>query len=968
MTPPTGHLALVFTDVESSTALWVALGDGFREALARHDALLREAMVRFDGYEVKAMGDAFMVAFRAATPALAFCLAAQEALAREPWVVSGAQQSGTIRVRMGLHVGEPVCLTTPGTGRLDYLGPMVIKASRLHVAGHGGQILLSDEARRELESLPPMVDLGEYALRGLDGNHRIWQVGTGVFPRLRTAELLRTNLQSPPDRFIGRAREQDALRELLRAGERLITLTGPGGTGKTRLASRVARLALDDLVGSSWLIDLGEARSEEDVLRATAEALGLPLGADAVAQLGHAIAGRGPVLLVFDNFEQVVAHGAVLGRWLGRAPEARMLVTSRVPLRLRGEHIVPLEPLPEADGVALFRARALVAPADDEPLAELAAALDGLPLAIELAAARTNALRPAQILARLQDRFRLLISGGKGRPSRHATLRAAMDWSWDLLGPAEQRALARLSVFEGGFSLEAAEAVLETLTATWPLDLVSALVEHSLLRRTGDRFVFLSTVHDYAREKLGSESRDAEWAHAAWFARLGTEAALESSRRAGGAARLLALHAERDNLLAAARRGPAEAAANAAVAAWELTELHGPFDEGERLLSLVLDRDDLSEHQRLRLMERRAEALRLMGRLQAARIELESCVGFRQSRGERQAEGRARGRLSRVLRDQGLIEAAREQNDLALALARAAGDRDGEATELAEQGLLARTSGQPDQARRAYDAALLLFRALGDRRGEAVLLGGIGNLEWEQGHGAEARKHYETALGVHRALGNRRAEAVLLHNLGVVHRALGHRDMARVFYESSLALHREIGNRRSEGLVLGNLANLLATDAPGEALLAYEAALAIHREVGNRRSETVDLGNMGALHLERGHLEASRAALTRALDSARELGLRQAEGVFAGKMALLLLAEGDPGAALEATEAGELALRAVGDPVELGRLLVVRARAALALGDRDLAHAALGAAEALAASCDSVELVGELGAVRGMLG
>jgi predicted ATPase/class 3 adenylate cyclase/tetratricopeptide (TPR) repeat protein len=541
---PTGQVTLVFTDLEGSTELWERLGPRFQHVLQRHHAILRERIAARGGFEVKTEGDAFMIAFARASDALRFALETQEALAAETWPA----ETGELRVRIGAHAGEPLCITDSSTGRPDYYGPAVNRAARIAAAAHGGQILassvtweLAGDARGEAVG----TDLGVHRLKGMEQPERLWQalpkmLAGRAFPQIRTLSARPTNLVPPATSFIGRERE---LRELAAAFEeratRLVTLTGPGGTGKTRLALRLGADLLERFEGGVWVADLSEARDSTGVAEAVARAIGAPLrpGDNTVEGVAAVLELRRPLLLILDNFEQVVGAGAAtVGVWRARAPETRFLATSRALLGLAAEreYEVPALALPppsgasratarlEAfDGLRLFLERAREAdsrfvpdPASFPAIVDLCARLDGIPLAIELAAARIRVLRPAEMLARLDQRFQILRSSRRDLPARQQTLLGAIDWTYDLLAEWERSAFRQLGVFRGGFFLEDAEAVLDLSAfadAPDALTAVQSLREKSVLRSWstpfGARFGMYASLQDYAALKIDAAER-----------------------------------------------------------------------------------------------------------------------------------------------------------------------------------------------------------------------------------------------------------------------------------------------------------------------------------------------------------------------------------------------------------------------------------------------------------------------------
>jgi predicted ATPase/class 3 adenylate cyclase len=466
---PAGTVTFLFTDVEGSTRLLRDLGDDYADLLAEHRRVLREAFVRHGGVEVDTQGDAFFVAFPKATDALAAASAAREALA-----------DGPIRVRMGLHTGEP---TRTDEG---YVGIDVHRAARIAAAGHGGQILLS-QATRDLAGGDRLRDLGVHRLTDLAAPERLYQLGDDEFPPLKSVD--QTNLPVQPTPFVGREQELADVLALL-ATRRIVTLTGPGGSGKTRLALQAAAASVEEYGDGVWFVSLAEVRDPELIEPTIARVVGGP------DDLHQFLAGK-RTLLVLDNLEQLLPGAAHIIARL----DARILATSRIRLNVAAEQEFTVPTLPLDDAAALFTQRARQLDPHFEPDAavpQIAERLDGLPLALELAAARIKVLTPAQMLDRLGHSLDLLTSGSHDAPERHRTLRGTVEWSYRLLTADEQQLFARLAVFAGSFELEAAEAVCSA-----DIDILQSLVDKSLLRHGEDgRFFMLVTIKELALEKL----------------------------------------------------------------------------------------------------------------------------------------------------------------------------------------------------------------------------------------------------------------------------------------------------------------------------------------------------------------------------------------------------------------------------------------------------------------------------------
>ncbi len=477
---PTGTVTFVFTDVEGSTRLLQQLGaEAYADALAQHRRALREAFIRYDGVEVDTQGDSFFIAFSTAPTAIAAAAEAQQVLS-----------AGPIRVRMGIHTGTPH-VTDEG-----YVGADVHRAARIAAAGHGGQILVSSSTASLVDD-KSLRDLGEHRLKDLAAPERIYQLGGETFPPLVT--LQQTNLPVPATRFLGRQRELGEVTTLLASGvARLLTLTGPAGAGKTRLALQAAAEAADQYPDGIFWAPLAALREPKLVLEAAAQALGARDG------LTDRIGDR-RLLLILDNFEHLIDAAHELAGLLVDCPNLQLLVTSRELLRLPGEQAYPVPPLEPQDATDLFtaRARAVDPRFEARPVVhELCSRLDNLPLALELAAARVPVLTPEQLLDRLSRRFDLL-KAGRGVDPRQQTLRATIAWSYDLLDEEERLLFEGLSTFRGGCRLEAAEEVCDA-----DIDTLQSLIDKSLLRRQGERFWMLETIREYATERL--EERRAE--------------------------------------------------------------------------------------------------------------------------------------------------------------------------------------------------------------------------------------------------------------------------------------------------------------------------------------------------------------------------------------------------------------------------------------------------------------------------
>ena len=569
---PTGTITFLFTDVEGSTKLLHELGvAAYSEALAEHRRAVRHAFRAHGGVEVDTQGDAFFIAFTSAGGALAAAIEAHEKLAEGP-----------IRVRIGLHTGSPH-VTDEG-----YVGHDVHKAARIAAAAHGGQVVFSKDTRNLVDG--DFTDLGEHRLKDLAEPVSIFQVGSKDFPPLKT--ISNTNLPRPASSFVGRERELEELTGLLRAGTRLVTLTGPGGTGKTRLAIEAATELVPEFKAGVFWVGLATLTDAELVPETIGRTLGAKNGlADHI--------GERELLLLLDNLEQVVDSAPGLASLVESCPHLKLVITSRELLRVRGECEYQVPPLAEPEAVELFCTRARVDP--DETVRTICRTLDDLPLALELAAARASVLSPEQILERLSARLDLL-KGGRDADPRQRTLRATIEWSHELLRDDERLLFARLAVFAGGCTIEAAEGVADA-----DLDRLQSLVEKSLVRHTGGRFWMLETIRAYALERL-EDSGDAEHlrhSHALYYLELARHQDAELRAGEPEEGPVSELEKEMDNLRAAVelglRRGDVDLVREITVALLMYWVVRGRYAEGrswlERALALDGVEDDI--HRRL---------------------------------------------------------------------------------------------------------------------------------------------------------------------------------------------------------------------------------------------------------------------------------------------------------------------------------------------------------------------------------
>lgn len=840
---PEGTVTFLFTDIEGSTRLLQQLGDGYSVVLSAHLELLRSAFVQYDGREVGTQGDAFFVAFTSAMNAILAAIEGQRALHSYDW-----PHGEPVRVRMGIHTGESLVIDN------DYVGIDVHRAARICSAAHGGQVVISSPTmalvNRQTLSDIVLEDLGNHRLKDLDSPEHLWQLTAtdlaAVFPPLRSANPP-SNLPHHLGTLIGRQSEADELRQLILSDDiRLITVTGPGGTGKTRLTATVAADLLDLFSDGVFFVDLSSVQGADLVPAEIGRALEIPLPSDrspAEALTTHFDSMN--MLLLLDNFEQVLAGATVVADLLGACPGLTILVTSRVNLSLRGEQEYPLPPLglPEvftmeaverSEAAQLFIKRAVEArpsfkltDQNATAVAEICCLLDGLPLAIELAAARIKLLSPNAIMKRLDDRFSLLTGGDRDYPVRHRALRTTVDWSYDLLSREERAVFRDLSVFGGGATLEAIENVIVSEVDT--LGTLSSIVDHSLIRQREDadgelRFKMLETIREYALELLathpaGRELRDR---HAHYYLELAEGTPEEDDEESEAK---LKLEAEQDNMRAALKwwlqDGPGDDVTSFTLGLRLASALggywyrHGGAVEGapwlERALSKAVDAPD----------KVRADALRLLAVLMDQQNQLD--------------------RAAELLRE-------------ALGFYRKLGDRKGEATALNSLGVVTRSQRNFDAAERLYQQSVAIRRELDDSS-LSTTLSNLGILYLDRGEADRAEQLLEEVMELDHAASDDWGIACTLNNLGFIHLEQGDSELARRKLREGTQGFVKLGDL--DGVAEGLEATACVDAAEGQSVRAARTAGAAD---SLRRSLGIPLGPLDREHQER-WLAKARAAL-----------------------------------------------------------------------------------------------------------
>jgi predicted ATPase/class 3 adenylate cyclase len=997
--PDAGTLTFLFTDVEGSSALWEQHEATMRAVAARHDALLDTLIAKHSGTRVRERGegDSLFAVFVDPTQAVAAALAMTHAVLAEPW-----PEETPLRVRMGLHTGSAQLRAG------DYYGPVVNRCARLRGLGHGGQVLLSAATaalvRAALPAGASLRPLGAHPLRGLSTPEEVYQLChpdlPGEFPPLLSPQAPRHNLPLALTALIGRETEQGEVLALL-AQARLVTLVGSGGVGKTRLALAVAAELVDHYPDGVWLVELAALAEDRLVSQTVLETLGTreEPGRPLLATLTEHLQDK-RLLLLLDNCEHLIAACATLAEAvLRRCPGVRVLATSREALEVAGEqryrvpslpvpdlaHLPPPAQLAEAAAVALFLARArerrtdvVLTAHNARAVAQVCARLDGIPLALELAAARVDSLGVEGLAARLDDRFRLLTGGPRTVLPRQRTLRAALDWSYDLLTASEQLLLDRLSVFAGGWSLAAAEAICagEEVEHWEVIDLLASLVNKSLLQTAGAegelRYGLLETVRQYGQERLAASGALARLRdrHLTWSLALAEEAVPHLQGAADQGVWMDRLETEYDNLRAALRwareRGAAEEGLRLAGALGYFWSLRGYLGEGRGWLEGALAAGATVP------AAVRALALRAAGDLAQWQGDFGRGValleeGLTLSRALCDAHGIAAtlGGLAFVLERQGDYPRATSVAEEALALSRALGDRAGMAAALSHLAVVAGSRGEYKRSTALHEESLALWREVGSPPREVGYT--LDYLAWMltwRGAYQRAATLAEEALAGWRGAGSEVGIGWALMILGWSLLTLGEEGRATALFEESLALVSESGH--FWGLPWAFTMLGWAAYRRGEherAAVLQEQALAHFRHVHYPWGVAWVLSSLGCVLQAGGdHLRAA-ACLAEGLALGREIGTQgfQAEALEA--MAWLAVAEGQPeraarlggtaealreelGAALHPVlhvghERAVLAMRAALDEAAFavawaeGRVLSLEEAVTLALADTD---------------------------------
>ncbi len=887
---PTGTVTFLFTDIQGSTRLWQSYPHKMKEALACHDTILREAIEANNGRVFKTVGDSFCAVFDTAMDGLKAALSAQLSINSKKWDLPGP-----LMVRMALHTGEAE------ERDQDYYGPALNRVSRLQSIGHGGQTLVSMVTAELIRDMLPedvsLKDLGDCSLKDLTRPETIFQLVhpdiPSEFPPLKSLDMHPHNLPVQTTQLIGREKELEAVTKmLLDENARIVTLTGTGGIGKTRLGLQVAAELIELFKHGVFFVDLVPISDPGLLASVIAQTLKVrETGGRPLLDVVKDYLCDKHILLLLDNFEQIMEAELQVVQLLSACPGVRILVTSREPLHVRGEkvfivpplqlpeagqpHLLPVSELSHYEAVCLFIESAAAIKRDFQvtsqnapAVAEICIRLDGIPLAIELAAARIKLLPPQAILKRLDHRLRLLTAGAHDLPARQQTLRATIDWSYDMLDTAHQMLFRTLAVFAGGFTIEAAEALC-SITGTAALDVfngVESLLDKNLLLLEEilawePRFRMLETIREYGMERLleSSEEERVRQKHAEYYLVL-AEAAEPKLNAPEQGIWLDRLHIEHDNIRAAlqwfTKKKDGEAELRLTGELWRFWQIRGYLTEGrERLKKALTDGLDAPDSLRARALMGAGNLSQLQGDYDQSIILLED----------------------------------------SLAIFQKIGDQLGIAMVYRELGLTYWHLGRLEQAHDYYNEGWKKAHELGEKLLSAMNLLGLGLINWMEGNLEKAQSQFEESQRIFVDVGDRRHEAKAICNLGIIFYEMRDMEKAETYFLKALEIQEEIGDVDDLRNVYNDLGYLYYKIKDYTQAIHYYVKLdQLVQDIGDRRMKSTACSGLSEVYLAMGDTAQALEYAQNALQEVQDIGTGIELGVSCRVLGDVWLASGKP--------------------------------------------------------------------------
>ena len=912
---PGGKVTFLFTDIEGSTKLSQNFPDKLPSALERHHSILIDKIESNNGFIFQSVGDAFCGAFENSVDAVKAAVEIQKSLALEKW------DETVIKVRIGIHSGNA---EWNGTNYMGYI--TLARAARVMSAAFGEQILISNDAyelyvndynshsNRNVDTdssghydlTPGFRDLGERRLKDVILPIRLFQVvGAGLredFPPLETLDARPNNLPVQLTSFIGRETEMKHVKEALKLS-RLVTLTSAGGSGKTRLALQTGAEVIDEFEQGVWFVDLA-ALSDPALLTSTIiDALGIKEESKKTTEdtLIEFLKGK-EILILLDNCEQLIHACANLAeRLLSSCPKLKIIATSREALNCEGEmtyRIPPLavpdpksndtpEQLTQYESVRLFIERALTVNSnfrvnnENAPaLAEICSRLDGIPLAIELAAARIKILSVVKIYERLDDRFSLLTGGKRTALPRQQTLRALIDWSYDLLSEEEKILWCRLSVFSGGWTLDAAEEICsdEMISKSLILDLLSQLIEKSVIifDESKGRYRILESLREYGIEKL-KNSQEISLRHLNYYLRL-SENAEPELRGENARFWLDIIDADHSNFISAidwsVSNEMADKGAVIAGALGEFWSTKGHYSTGIRLNENILRSSCLyGNSAKVKLLIWLCVYKYNQGEYEQVRKFSEECLNLSKGIGDKKGIAESLHNLGKVAELKGNYELARSYFEESLELKKEIKDKIGIADSLQSLGNLLTNQGDYELAKKYFGESFEIKKEVGDKRGMASNMNSMGCIATYQGNYEQAKKYHEESLAFNKDIGSKIGAAISMGNLGLISFNQGDYELARKYYEESLTIRKELGNKKGIAIYLHNLGGVVYTQGDFEQAKKYfEESLAVRKEIGDRIGMADSMNNLGGVMYTQGDFEQAKIYFEESLTVRKEIG------------------------------------------------------------------------------------------------